>query len=137
MTAPLVATSAVGVVLYVLLAVVVTASMLLLPLVLGQRHRGRTTGERYESGLPAAGGLPRRFSLEFYVVAMLFVVFDLEAAFLFAWAVSARETGWLGYIEVVVFVLLLLAGLVYLWATGALDWGTGGRQRRARRRARR
>ena len=61
--------------------------------------------------------------MHFYVVALAFLIFDLEAAFLFAWAVSAREVGWLGYIEVFVFVVMLFAGLAYLWAKGALDWG--------------
>jgi NADH-quinone oxidoreductase subunit A len=126
-----------GVALYVVLAGTVVATMLVVPKMLGQRHRDRSTGERYESGLPAAGGLPRRFSIEFYVVAMLFVVFDLETAFIFAWAVAAREVGWAGYIEIVVFVGLLAAALVYLWATGALDWGTSGRRRVARRQAER
>ena len=119
--------------LYVVLVGVVLATMLGLPALLGQRHRERTTSERYESGLPAAGDLPRRFSIEFYIVAMLFVVFDLESAFIFAWAVAAREVGWAGYIEILVFVLLLVAALVYLWKTGALDWGTSGRRRRAQR----
>jgi NADH-quinone oxidoreductase subunit A len=119
---------------YLVLAATVVATMLLVPSLLGQRHRDRTTGERYESGLPAAGDLPRRFSIEFYIVAMLFVVFDLESAFIFAWAVAAREVGWAGYIEILVFVLLLAAALVYLWKTGALDWGTSGRRRAARRR---
>lgn len=129
------ATSAGGVALYVVLVAVTVGAMLVVPQLLGQRHRERATGERYESGLPAAGDLPRRFSIEFYLVAILFVVFDLEAAFLFAWAVAARRLGWRGYAEMVVFVVLLLVALVYLWRTGALDWGTGGRRRRAARRA--
>ena len=67
--------------------------MLLVPAVLGQRHRERTTGERYESGLPPASDLPARYSIEFYLVAMLFVVFDLESAFVFAWAVVGAAPG--------------------------------------------
>ena len=121
---------------YVATAVLVLAVMLGVPALLGQRHKGRTTGERYESGLPPAGGLPKRFSISFYLVAILFVVFDLEAAFIFAWVTAAREAGWTGYIEMTVFVVLLLAGLVYLWATGALDWrarGGGERAPRGRR----
>ena len=61
--------------------------------------------------------------MHFYVVALAFLIFDLKAAFLFAWAVAARDVGWLGYAELLVFVVMLLAGLVYLWAKGALDWG--------------
>jgi NADH-quinone oxidoreductase subunit A len=123
-------TSVWGVVLYLLLTAVVIASMLLVPAVLGQRHRERTTGERYESGLPPASELPRRYSIEFYLVAMLFVVFDLESAFVFAWAVVARRVGWSGYIEMLVFILLLLATLAYLWRRGALEWGAAGRRKR-------
>ena len=123
-----------GVALYVALAAVTLGVMLVVPALLGQRHKGRTTGDRYESGLPPAGGLPKRFSISFYLVAILFVVFDLEAAFIFAWVTAARQAGWTGYIEMLVFVLLLLAGLVYLWATGALDWGASGKRRRGGRR---
>ena len=127
-------TSPWGVVFYLLLTTMVIASMLLIPAVLGQRHRERTTGERYESGLPPASDLPRRFSIEFYLVAMLFVVFDLESAFIFAWAVAARAPG--------------LDGLHRdRWCSsscssprsptcggaGALDWGTSGRRKRRAR----
>jgi NADH-quinone oxidoreductase subunit A len=115
---------------YAALAVVVTVGMLGVSAVLGQRHRDLTTDTRYESGLPPAGPLPRRFSIEFYQIAVFFVVFDLEAAFIFAWAIGVRESGWRGYAEAMVFIGVLLAGLVYLWRLGALDWGTSGRQRR-------
>jgi len=118
-----------AVVIYILLAVVTIASMVILPQLLGQRHRERTTGERYESGLPIAGELPERFSVEFFLLAILFVVFDLESVFIFAWAVAARPLGWTGYVEIVVFVVLLVAALAYLWRTGALDWGTAARMK--------
>jgi NADH-quinone oxidoreductase subunit A len=123
-------TSPWGVFFYLALTAVVLATMLLLPVVLGQRHRERTTGERYESGLPPASDMPRRYSIEFYLVAILFVVFDLEAAFIFAWAVVARHVGWTGYTVLAVFVGILLAGLAYEWKTGRLDWGTDARRRR-------
>lgn len=97
---------------------------------LGERHRDRATHETYESGIPAAGPLPRRLSLEFYLVAMFFVVFDIEAVFVLAWAVALRDVGWRGYLEVLVFVLLLVAALIYLWRLGSLDWGTSARLRR-------
>jgi len=122
--------------LYAVLAVVIAASIVLIAAFLGQRHRELTTDERYESGLPQAGPLPRRFSIEFYQIAVYFVVFDLEAVFIFAWAVALRRTGWRGYSEALVFIVLLLAGLVYLWRTGALDWGTSARLRRKRREGR-
>jgi NADH-quinone oxidoreductase subunit A len=117
---------------FFILALVVTFAIVGLAYVLGQRHHGLSTGERYESGLPMAGDLPHRFSIEFYLVAMIFVVFDLEAVFIFAWAVTLRELGWSGFIEALVFIVLLLAALAYVWLTGALDWGTSGRQKRQR-----
>jgi NADH-quinone oxidoreductase subunit A len=94
----------------------------------GQRHREPTTGEAYESGLPPTGSARLRFPINFYLVAMLFVIFDVESIFIFAWAIAWRELGWAGYIEVLVFIGILLAALVYLWRVGALDWGTVRRQ---------
>jgi NADH-quinone oxidoreductase subunit A len=69
-----------------------------------------------------------RFSAKFYLVAMFFVIFDVEAVFISAWTVAVRETGWTGYAEALVFIAVLLAALVYLWRVGALDWGQGGRR---------
>jgi NADH-quinone oxidoreductase subunit A len=120
-------------VVYAIGAFVLTFGLIGFTALTGQRHRELTTDERYESGLPPAGGLAHRFSIEFYLVAMIFVVFDLESVFIFAWAVVARDLGWAGYVEMAVFVGLLLVALAYVWLTGALDWGTGGRQRRAKR----
>jgi NADH-quinone oxidoreductase subunit A len=90
---------------------------------LGQRHRERHTGVPFESGMPPVGSARLRLVARYYLVAMLFVVFDLEAVLLMGWAVAAREVGWTGYIVALVFVLLLLVALVYLWRGGALDWG--------------
>ncbi len=123
--------------LYAVLVLGLAALILVLSAVLGERRRaGRDRDTQYESGLEPAGPLPRRLSVEFYQVALFFVIFDLEAVFIFAWAVNARRLGWAGYAEVVVFVVLLLAGLVYLWKSGGLDWGAAGRRRRARLAAR-
>jgi NADH-quinone oxidoreductase subunit A len=117
---------------YAAIVVGLTATMIGLPMVLGQRHRDLGTSDHYESGIDPAGGMPRRFSIEFYQVAIFFVVFDLEAAFIFGWAVAARGLGWTGYVELAVFVTLLAAALAYLWRLRALDWGTSGRSRRGR-----
>lgn len=108
-------------------AFVITGSIIAITAVLGQRHRDQATNELYESGIPAAGPLPQRLSLEFYLVAMFFVVFDIETVFILAWAVAVRRLGWSGYLEVTLFVVLLLAALLYLWRLGSLDWGTSGR----------
>jgi len=98
--------------------------MILLSALLGQRHRSRATGEPYESGIVSAGSARLRFSAKFYLIAMFFVIFDLEVAFIVAWAVAARELGWAGYIEAFIFIFVLGMALVYLWRRGALDWGT-------------
>lgn len=111
------------------------AFMLGVPVWLGGRDWGRAKNEPFESGVVPQGGARLRLSAKFYLVAMLFVIFDVEALFLYAWAVSAREVGWMGFIEVTVFVLFLLAGLVYLWRIGALDWAPEARRRRARKAA--
>jgi NADH-quinone oxidoreductase subunit A len=104
--------------------VTVVVLMMAASFMLGQRHTGRVTGEPFESGMPITGDARIRFNIKYYLVAMFFVVFDVEALFIFAWAVSLREVGWPGYIEMVIFIGILLAALVYLWKLGALEWGT-------------
>ena len=116
-------------VLYAALVVLLAGAILVVSSLLGQRSRSPDRAIPYESGIRPAGPLPRRLSIEFYQVALFFVIFDLEAVFIFAWAVNARALGWTGYAEVAVFVVLLLAGLVYLWKVGALDWGSSARRR--------
>jgi NADH-quinone oxidoreductase subunit A len=91
--------------------------------VLGQRHRNRATGEPYESGIVSQGSARLRMTSQFYLMAILFVVFDLEAVFVFAWAVAVRELGWTGYAVISLFIVLLLIALIYLWREGALRWG--------------
>jgi NADH-quinone oxidoreductase subunit A len=115
-------------VLYAALVVVIAAAIIGLSAVLGQRHREPETTMPYESGIRPAGPPPRRLAVQFYLVALFFVIFDLEAVFVFAWAIGARRLGWAGYIEIVVFIVVLLAGLVYLWKTGSLDWGPSRRE---------
>jgi NADH-quinone oxidoreductase subunit A len=105
-------------------AVTVVVLMMAVSFMLGQRHTGRVTGEPFESGMPLTGDARIRFSIKYYLVAMFFVVFDVEALFIFAWAVSVREVGWQGYVEMVIFIGVLLAALIYLWKLGALEWGT-------------
>jgi len=107
---------------YLLGVLVVLGVMLGLSYFLGQRHKERATGEPFESGILTTGSARLRFSPQFYLVAMLFVIFDLEAALIFAWAVAAKELGLAGYIGLIVFVVILAAGLVYEWKMGALDW---------------
>ena len=108
---------------YFVLIFVVIGVMLGLSYVLGERRRDRESGEPYESGILATGPGRVRLTARFYLIAMFFVIFDLEVVFLIAWALAARELGWTGYIEVFVFSVILLAALFYLYRVGALDWG--------------
>ena len=78
----------------------------------------------YECGMPAVGDARERQSVKFYLVAMIFLLFDIEVAFLYPWAMALRRLGWSGFAQVVMFMLMLLAGYVYVWRKGALDWGT-------------
>jgi NADH-quinone oxidoreductase subunit A len=118
---------------YAIVVFALTGIILLLTHLLGERHGDLGTGDRYESGIEPASPLPQRLSIEFYQLAIFFVVFDIETVFIVAWAVAARRLGWTGYFEVLFFAVLLLAGLLYLWKEGALDWGPGSRARRAQR----
>jgi NADH-quinone oxidoreductase subunit A len=110
---------------YAVAVIGLAAFMISFSALLGQRHRDRATGEPYESGITSTGTARVRFNVKFYLIAMFFVIFDVETVFLFAWAAALRETGWAGYAEISVFVAVLIGALVYLWRLGALDWGTG------------
>lgn len=109
---------------YAALIVALVVVMIGLSFILGERHRERTTGEPYESGSILAGSTRVRVDIRFYLVAVFFVIFDLEAVFIFAWAVAVRELGWAGYAEVLLFIGFLVAALVYLWRVGALETAT-------------
>ena len=95
---------------------------------LGERHKERMTDEPYESGIPPTGDARLRFSSSFYLIAMFFVIFDLDAAFIMLWAVSFRELGLPGYIGIVVFIAVLMVLLVYELSIGALDFGPNGKK---------
>jgi len=107
---------------YFVLTLLVVGGILVVSYVLGQQHCDHATNSPYESGIVSEGSARVRLSAKFYLVAMFFVIFDLEAVFIFAWAVAARKVGWAGYWEMVVFVGILVAALAYLWRLGALDW---------------
>jgi NADH-quinone oxidoreductase subunit A len=77
----------------------------------------------YECGMPPVGDARERQSVKFYLVAMIFLLFDIEVAFLYPWAMALRQLGWPGFVQVVLFMALLLAGYVYVWRKGVLDWG--------------
>ena len=114
---------------YVTGVFVVVAAMLGVPAVLGERHWNKRerqsesgTGIPYESGIRPTGSAQLRLPVQYYLLAMFFVIFDVEAVFLYAWALTVRETGWIGFTEAALFIAILLAALIYLWRVGALDW---------------
>lgn len=109
--------------------ILLVALMVGLSHALGPRHRAPATVQPFESGIVVVGDAHVRFPVQFYLIAMFFVVFDLEAVFIYAWAVAAREAGWTGYVEVMIFIGILAAALAYLWRVGALEW-TPWRSRR-------
>jgi NADH-quinone oxidoreductase subunit A len=96
--------------------------MLLLSHLLGERHCDRVTGEAYESGIIPTGPGQLRFPIKYFLIAILFVIFDLELVFIIAWALAVHELGWAGYGGVLVFITILLVGLLYEWRMGNLDW---------------
>jgi len=108
---------------YFAAVIIMVTCMITLSYVLGERHREEQTAEPYESGIRSTGTARVRFDIQFYLIAMFFVIFDLEAVFIFAWAVSIRDAGWPGYFEMLIFISVLAAALVYLWRLKALEWG--------------
>lgn len=105
--------------------------MLTVPLLLGGKAWGRAKQEQFESGVVGAGGARIRLSAKFYLVAIFFVVFDLEVLYLYAWSTTVREVGWIGFITAAIFILVLLVGLVYELSTGSLNWSPSDRRRKA------
>jgi len=96
--------------------------------VLGSRYVGpqRPTPEKlapYECGMPPVGDARERHPIKFYLVAMIFLLFDIEVAFLYPWAMAIRDLRWVGIVQVVVFFGILLSGFIYIWRKGVLDWG--------------
>lgn len=120
-------------VVYFLAIVIVVAAQVILSHYLGSRHNERSTGIPFESGIASEGSARLRFSSTFYLVAMFFVVFDLEAVYIVTWAIGFRELGWSGYFKIFVFIAILVASLVYLWRIGALEAGPPKRQRQSER----
>ena len=116
---------------FAVIVVALMAALLVATRLLGERHDAAAADQPFESGIVGVGDARLRLSAKFYLVAMFFVIFDVEALFVFAWAIAWRDVGWAGYIEVVVFIGILLAGLAYLWRLGGLDWGPGSQLQRS------
>jgi NADH-quinone oxidoreductase subunit A len=90
---------------------------------LGPRNPTPEKLAAYECGMPPVGDARERQSIKFYLIAMIFLLFDIEVAFLYPWALAMRELSWPGLIQIVVFFLILVVGYVYIWRKGVLDWG--------------
>ena len=112
--------------LYAALVVFLLVAILALSYVLGQHHREKATDLPYEGGIQQTGSARLRFSAQFYLVAMLFVIFDVEAVFIMLWALGFYELGWPGYIGIAIFIAQLVVVLIYEWGIGALDFGPDG-----------
>lgn len=108
---------------YAIAVLVLVATMLLLSWVLGQRRANDATNMPFESGVVPVGTSQVQMSVEFYLVAILFVIFDLETVFVLAWAVAFFELGWSGFTAVALFIAVLMVALVYELSTGVLKWG--------------
>ena len=108
--------------LFAAAAIGLIAAMLGLSSILGGRHSDRLGNQPYESGIKPTGSARMRFSAQFYLVAIIFVLFDLEVVFIFSWAIAGPELGWTGYCAFLFFFGVLTLGLIYEWCIGALDW---------------
>ena len=108
---------------YLAVVIVLVGLLMVVTHLSGERHSQRGTPDPYESGVVPTGSARLRFSADFYLVSMFFVIFDVSAVFLFAWAVAVRALGWLGYAAILVFMVETVVGLAYLWRMGAFEWG--------------
>ena len=104
------------------IAMALAAGLLTVSYLLGKRVRNPVKDMPYESGIVPTGDARQRFSVKFYLVGMLFILFDIEAIFLYPWVVVYRELKLAGFVEMLVFVILILSGFFYIWKKGALDW---------------
>ena len=104
------------------LVIFLAAFMLVSSHLLGERHQGPGATHPYESGIEPTGPAWIHFDIKYYLVAMFFVIFDVAAAFVYVWAVCLRQAGWAGFVEMSIFIGLVLVALAYLWRIGALDW---------------
>lgn len=111
-----------GTALLFIFAVVIACSMVLLTSILGPKHNFADKAEPFECGESPLVSPFQRFSVKFYLVAVLFILFDIEAVFLFPWAVLYTKLGVFGFVEMLVFLIILGVGLLYVWKKGGLDW---------------
>lgn len=108
--------------IYLLVVALLAGFLLLLSALIGQKKPTLTKSMPYECGMVPIGDARQPFSVRFYLVAMIFILFDVEAIFLFPWAVVYRELRWFGFLEMLIFLVVIFAGYLYAWKKGALDW---------------
>ncbi len=111
-----------SIILMIVLGLLFAVPSVLLSYVLGPKKPTPEKLAPYECGMPAVGDARERVSVKFYLVAMIFLLFDIEVAFLYPWAMALRDLSWTGLVQIVVFFMILLVGYVYIWRKGALDW---------------
>lgn len=117
------------VLIQIVIAIAVAGAMVGLSALVGKKVRDPVKSMPYESGMQPIGNARERFSVKFYLVAMVFIVFDIEAIFLYPWAVIYRELKLFAFFEMLVFILLVLCGFFYIWKKGVLDWSTNQQKR--------
>src|SRR5215468_2311004 len=115
------------VLLQALIAMTIAGALLLISFLLGKKVKNRVKDMPYECGIAPTGTARERFSVKFYLVGMLFIVFDIEAVFLYPWVVVYRDFKMAAFVEMLIFIALILAGFFYVWKKGALDWSGEGR----------
>jgi NADH-quinone oxidoreductase subunit A len=115
--------------IHFLIAMTLAGVILLLSTAVGRHRPSRTKAQPYECGITPTGDARQPFTVKFYLVAMVFILFDVEAVFLYPWAYVYRDLGWFGFVEMLLYIAILLAGYVYLWKKGALDWNRPAAQR--------
>ena len=108
----------------IVIAVGIAAALIAASTLLGKRARSPLKDTPYESGMAPVGSARERFSVKFYLVGMIFILFDIEAVFLYPWAVVFRQLKLFGFFEMAIFVALILVGFFYVWKKGALDWSS-------------
>jgi NADH-quinone oxidoreductase subunit A len=106
----------------VITAAIIAIAMAVISIIIGRRSSAETKGDPYESGMPVKGDTKGRIPVKFYLIAILFIIFDIEVIFLFPWAVISDRLGMFGFIEMLVFVVILIVGYFYIIGKGALKW---------------
>ncbi len=114
--------------LYVLLIIGLVMILLFLSSRLGEHREETEKLNPYESGIIPTGSARFPYPVSFYLVAAFFLVFDIEAVYIFAWAIAAEPLGWPGWLQISFFIIVLLLSLLYLWSKGGLEWGPTGRK---------